>query len=78
MEKGDKVIIAGSSGYDIGIVTYVNQVLYLQNVSILLQSGPLFGIVVSVDANNLYPYEDRMIDILTEKHGYEKRFSTNF
>lgn len=78
MKKGDKVIIAGVSGYEIGFVTYVNQVLYVQNVSVLIQSGALFGVVVSTDADNLHLYEDRMIDILTEKHGVEKRFSEAF
>jgi len=78
MKKGDRVIIAGPNGYEIGFITYINQILMLNAITVEFSSGPLVGARASFDIGSLHLYEDRMIDNLTEKHGYEKRFAKEF
>lgn len=76
MKKGDRVIIEGPNGYEIGVVTYDS--LMFNQYQVEIRSGHLYAVKALFDIADLEPYDEIEIDKLKVIHGYEKRFAKEF
>ena len=76
MKKGDRVIIEGPNGYELGDV--VMDPPFKTFIMIEFRTGTLCGMVLTIQAHAVHEYDEAEIDRLTEKYGYEKRFAKEF
>jgi hypothetical protein len=77
-KKGDRVIWNSCFGYDIGYFDRNGFAYDSESIALTLQTGSFAGSDILVAPFEVFPYSDELVDQLTKKYGYEKRFSETF
>lgn len=74
-KKGDRVIWNSCFGYEIG---FFEQADHDESIILTLSTGSLVGADIKVAPFEVFPYSNDLVDQLTKRYGYEKRFSETF
>lgn len=77
-KKGDRVIWNSCFGYDIGYFNGNGYAREGESIIMSLESGHLAGSDILLAPFEVFPYSDELVDKLTKKYGYEKRFAKTF
>lgn len=72
----ERVIWDSGSGYEIGLYLEADNSQYYHDV-IDIHSGRICE-PTSIMRDEIFPYSSELIEKLTKKYGYEKKFSTIF
>ncbi len=75
-EYNERIIWDSHFGYEIGF--FIGEGNSYNTWLVELRSGRIVGEEVSHSKDEIHPYSEELLEKLTKKYGYEKRFSETF